>query len=77
MSIIAVPEQTRVYITAAGQPDRTSVNTMYRPYCTQCRVALDCASSHPESALGQGDRHAERTQCHTVGQLALFPAVAA
>lgn len=70
--IVAVPEQ---HTTQAGPPERRTVLTWWRWWCSACRLLQpDGQSSHADGALLRGDRHAAAEQCHTVGQLALFAA---
>lgn len=71
--ILAVPEQQPVMSRGLGIPERTSVLTWYRWWCSACRLTADGRCSHAALALGQGDRHAAAEQCHASGQLALFP----
>jgi hypothetical protein len=71
--IVAVPEQKTVVASGIGTPERTSVLTWYRWWCSVCRVlAPGVKASHAELALRQGDHHAAAEQCHVAGQLALF-----
>jgi hypothetical protein len=73
--IVAVPEQETVMASGIGIPAYASVLTWYRWWCSVCRVLAPAAkASHADLALRQGEWHAEREQCHTVGQLALFAA---
>jgi hypothetical protein len=71
--ILAVPEQQTVVASGIGIPAYTSVLTWWRWWCSVCRIlAPGVKASHADLALAQGDYHAEREQCHTEGQLALF-----
>ncbi len=71
--ILAVPQQTRTVAAGIGIPEYTTVITWWCWWCSACRIERG-KSSHPDMALERGDRHAQAEQCHTVGQLALFPA---
>ncbi|HEX5772443.1 MAG TPA: hypothetical protein VFY11_15890 [Nocardioidaceae bacterium] len=71
--ILAVPCQTSTVAAGIGVPEHPIVITMWRWWCSQCRLAQPSgASSHAAGALARGDWHAAAEQCHTVGQLALF-----
>jgi hypothetical protein len=74
--ILAVPEQHTTVASGAGIPERTTVLTWWRWWCSSCRAGSDGRSSHPDMALRSGDRHADAEQCDVVGQMALFALVA-
>lgn len=76
--ILAIPEQEVGTFSGIGIPPYESVPTWWRWWCSVCRVSAQSHSaSHAELALSRGDRHAAVAQCHTDGQLALFPPPAA
>lgn len=75
--IIAVPQQETVRSSGINIPEHESVLTWYRWWCSVCKVTADGYCSHPDSALGQGERHMRTAQCHVVGQLSLLPLVGA
>lgn len=73
--IVAVPEQVTTVASGIGIPEYTTVLTWYRWWCSACRLLSPRArASHADLALRQGDWHLDAAQCHTAGQLALFPA---
>jgi hypothetical protein len=71
--ILAIPEQEAVVASGIGIPAYTTVLTWWRWWCSVCRILPPATkASHADLALSQGERHAQREQCHTEGQLALF-----
>jgi hypothetical protein len=72
--IIAVAERRTVVASGIGVPEYASVLTWYRWWCSICQVSAEHArASHPDGALSQGDHHLLAAECHTEGQLPLFP----